>query len=146
MNHEIEPFTINVSQDQLDDLTGRLERTRWPDEETTVGRDEPWNEGMPRTYAQKLAAHWLAEYDWRQVESRLNSFPQFRTEIDGLGIHFLTRPTRSISWCRRSPATGGRTNPVKPDGASGASPPLGNKSCCDSATSVSVPKVGTGAR
>ena len=78
-----------MSQDQLDDLTGRLERTRWPDEETTVGRDEPWNEGMPRTYAQKLAAHWLAEYDWRQVESRLNSFPQFRTEIDGLGIHFL---------------------------------------------------------
>ena len=89
MNHEIEPFTINVSQDQLDDLTARLQRTRWPDEETTAGSDEPWKQGVPRTYAQQLATHWQSGYDWRHVESQLNGFPQFRTEIDGLGIHFL---------------------------------------------------------
>src|SRR5205823_2873906 len=28
-------------------------------------------------------------YDWRKSEARLNDFPQFRTEVDGLGIHFM---------------------------------------------------------
>ena len=89
MSQDIEPFTIAVHQDQLDDLAGRLRRTRRPDEETTVGTDDPWRQGVPRAYAEQLAAHWSSEYDWRQVEARLNGFDQFRTEIDGLGIHFL---------------------------------------------------------
>ncbi len=89
MSHDIEPFTIAVPQRQLDDLAGRLQRTRWPDEETTVGTDDPWKQGIPRAYAEQLAAHWSSEYDWRQVEARLNGFDQFRTKIDGLGIHFL---------------------------------------------------------
>ena len=28
-------------------------------------------------------------YDWRATERRLNAIGQFRTELDGLGIHFL---------------------------------------------------------
>ena len=43
MTDEIEPFTIAVPDAQLDDLAARLQRTRWPDEETTVGTDEPRN-------------------------------------------------------------------------------------------------------
>ena len=89
MSHDIEPFNIAVPQDQLDDLANRLQRTRWPDVETTVGTDEPWKQGMPRAYAEQLAAHWSSAYDWRTVEARLNGFGQFRTDIDGLGIHFL---------------------------------------------------------
>ena len=38
---------------------------------------------------QALANYWATEYDWRQVEARLNALPQFTTEIDGLDIHFL---------------------------------------------------------
>jgi pimeloyl-ACP methyl ester carboxylesterase len=89
MTAEITPFTVIVEPAALDDLTRRLAATRWPDEETTVGTDEPWNQGMPRRFAQELAAYWAESYDGGRVESRLNAFPQFRTEIDGLGIHFL---------------------------------------------------------
>jgi pimeloyl-ACP methyl ester carboxylesterase len=89
MTDEIVPFTIAVPQDQLDDLAGRLQRTRWPDEETTVGTDEPWKQGLPLRFAQRLAEHWSSAYDWRRAEAQLNAFPQFRTTIDGLGIHFL---------------------------------------------------------
>jgi pimeloyl-ACP methyl ester carboxylesterase len=38
---------------------------------------------------QKLARYWTTEYDWRKVEAKLNSYPQFITEIDGLDIHFI---------------------------------------------------------
>jgi len=37
----------------------------------------------------KVAEYWEASYDWRKVEAKLNSYPQFVTEIDGLDIHFI---------------------------------------------------------
>ena len=89
MTDEILPFTIEAPEDQLDDLRRRLRHTRWPDQETVAGTDEPWQQGMPLHVAQELTRHWSESYDWRATEARLNAFPQFRTLIDGLGIHFL---------------------------------------------------------
>jgi epoxide hydrolase len=48
-----------------------------------------WEQGVPLAYAQDLCRYWADEYDWRATERRLNALPQFRTAIDGLGIHFL---------------------------------------------------------
>jgi pimeloyl-ACP methyl ester carboxylesterase len=79
------PFRIEVSDAELQDLRERLERTRWPEAEAV----EDWSQGVPLAYLQDLCAYWAAEYDWRATESRLNALPQFRTSIDGLGIHFL---------------------------------------------------------
>jgi pimeloyl-ACP methyl ester carboxylesterase len=86
---DIVPFTISVNDAELEDLRTRLRHTRWPDAETVTGTDEPWSQGMPLHFAQELAEHWASGYDWRATEARLNGFDQFRTEIDGLGIHFL---------------------------------------------------------
>jgi pimeloyl-ACP methyl ester carboxylesterase len=82
---EIEPFHIDIPDGDLADLRDRLARTRWPDRET-VG---DWSQGMPLAYLQDLCRYWAEAYDWRAREAYLNSFPQFRTEIDGLGIHFI---------------------------------------------------------
>ena len=85
MTATIEPFTLDVPQAQLDDLTDRLARTRWPDRET-VGDT---SQGPPLANLQALVAHWRDGYDWRRCEALLNGFGQFRTTIDGLDIHFL---------------------------------------------------------
>lgn len=85
MSRKIEPYTIDVPPSALDDLKERLARTRWPDAET-VG---DWSQGPPLAYLTELCDHWATEYDWRVVERRLNSLPQFRTTIDDVGIHFL---------------------------------------------------------
>jgi epoxide hydrolase len=82
---EIRPFRIDVPQEDLDDLQGRLERTRWPDE--LPGAE--WSYGMPVGYVKGLAERWRTSFDWRKVEARLNEFPQFTTTIDGQLIHFL---------------------------------------------------------
>src|SRR5260370_230568 len=76
---------MRVRQEALEDLKRRLASTRWPERET-VG---DWSQGVPFQKAQALIAYWRDKYDWRRFEARLNAFPQYRTQIDGLGIHFI---------------------------------------------------------
>ncbi len=81
----ITPFTIAVPQAELDDLKRRLAATRWPEREPV----DDWSQGVPLARLQALVAYWRDRYDWRKCEARINAFPQFRTEIDGLNIHFI---------------------------------------------------------
>jgi pimeloyl-ACP methyl ester carboxylesterase len=74
-----------VPQVAIDDLKLRLSMTRLPEQATVPD----WSQGVPLAKAQALIAHWRDRYDWRAFERRINAIPQFRTEIDGLGIHFL---------------------------------------------------------
>ncbi len=85
MTDEIQPFRIRISEDDLQDLKRRLQASRWPDRETV----EDWSQGIPLAYMQEVCQYWANAYDWRATEARLNAFDQFRTEIDGVGIHFL---------------------------------------------------------
>ena len=82
---EVAPFRIDIPQDTLGDLRARLAGTRWPEAETV----DDWSQGVPLSYLRELCRHWAEDYDWRATERRLNLLPQFRTEVDGLGIHFL---------------------------------------------------------
>jgi pimeloyl-ACP methyl ester carboxylesterase len=81
----ITPFRYRASAGALDDLKRRLAQTRWPDPETVAD----WTQGVPITKMKALVEYWRTGYDWRRCEARLNGFAQFRTEIDGLTIHFL---------------------------------------------------------
>jgi len=85
MARDVTPFRIEIPDGSLDDLRARLARTRWPERETV----DDWSQGMPLSYLQSLCTYWAEQYDWAAREIHLNSFPQFRTEIDGLGIHFV---------------------------------------------------------
>jgi pimeloyl-ACP methyl ester carboxylesterase len=85
MSQEIAPFTLNIGEDALDDLRRRLDGARWPDRETV----DDWTQGAPLAKVRALVDHWRSGYDWRRCEARLNQLGQFKTEIDGLGIHFL---------------------------------------------------------
>src|SRR5271169_1413600 len=85
MSNDIQPFRIAATDSQLDDLKRRLRETRWPERECV----DDWSQGLPLAYAQEVAAYWLEKYDWRAREARLNRLAQFKTTIDGLGIHFV---------------------------------------------------------
>lgn len=86
---DIIPFRIDVPQAELDDLARRLAHTRWPEAETV----QDWSQGIPLAYLQSLVEHWAGAYDWRLREARLNDLPQWRTTVDGLGIHFVHVPS-----------------------------------------------------
>jgi pimeloyl-ACP methyl ester carboxylesterase len=81
----ISSFKVSISQDAREDLRQRLRNTRWPDAETT----NDWSQGVRLEYLKQLCNYWASDYTFELAEQRLNKFPQFTTEIDGLNIHFV---------------------------------------------------------
>jgi pimeloyl-ACP methyl ester carboxylesterase len=81
----IKPFHVHFPNETLKDLHRRVAATRWPDRETVSDHSQ----GVQLSTIKKLADHWAKNYDWRKVEAKLNSYPQFITKIDGLDIHFI---------------------------------------------------------
>src|SRR6476659_3404215 len=81
----IQPFRIDVPQEDIDDLRARIAATRWPTKELVGDRSQ----GVQLETLQQLARYWSTEYDWRACEAKLNALPQFTTEIDGVQIHFI---------------------------------------------------------
>ena len=89
MASNITPFRIEATEAELDDLKRRLAATRWPESATV----DDWSQGIPLSYVQEVCDYWAKEYDWRGREARLNRFAQFKTDVDGLGIHFVHVPS-----------------------------------------------------
>jgi pimeloyl-ACP methyl ester carboxylesterase len=82
----IRPFTIpEVPEAELDALRARIATTRWPTTELVADRSQ----GVQLATIQELARYWTTSYDWRKCEATLNALAQFKTEIDGVDIHFI---------------------------------------------------------
>jgi pimeloyl-ACP methyl ester carboxylesterase len=81
----IRPFTVEIPEAELEGLRTRIAATRWPERETVADATQ----GVQLATMQNLIRYWGTDYDFRRVEARLNAFPQFMTEIDGLDIHFI---------------------------------------------------------
>lgn len=80
----IEPFAVRVESDAVEDLRGRLERARWPDQLPEAG----WAYGTEREALRSLCTYWREEFDWTAFEDRCNAFDQYVTTIDGQRIQF----------------------------------------------------------
>jgi len=81
----IDPFKVKIPASAIQDLRARLRAARLPERETV----SDWSQGAPLSSVEALLKYWRDRYDMRRLEKRLNAYPQFRTEIDGLGIHFI---------------------------------------------------------
>ena len=82
---DVIPFEINLDDALLEDLHARLARARLPDQLDGAG----WDYGTDLGYLKQLVDYWRTEFDWRKQERKLNEFPQFTTDIDGLDVHFI---------------------------------------------------------
>ena len=81
----IRPFEVHVPDEELADLQRRVAATRWPSKELVADQSQ----GVQLATIQHLVTYWGTDYDWRRCEAQLNALPQFTTEIDGLGVHFI---------------------------------------------------------
>jgi pimeloyl-ACP methyl ester carboxylesterase len=81
----VRPLRVSFPSSDLTELRRRVEATRWPERETVTDDSQ----GVPLAMMQTLARHWTSGYDWSTCEAKLNSYPNFLTEIDGLDIHFI---------------------------------------------------------
>lgn len=81
----IRPFTIDVPDEVLADLADRLARARVPDQIPGTG----WTYGTDGTYLTELLEYWRSDFDWRAQEQALNELDHFKTEVDGVDLHFI---------------------------------------------------------
>ena len=81
----VSPFKVEVPDAVLQDLKERLDHTRWPDEIPGSG----WYYGTNLDYIKELVEYWRTKFDWRAQEKAINSFSHFKTDVDGLSIHFI---------------------------------------------------------
>ena len=81
----VRPFHVHVPEAELTELRRRINATKWPERETVTDTSQ----GVQLATTQALARYWATEYDWRKIEAKMNAYPQFITEIDGLDIHFI---------------------------------------------------------
>jgi pimeloyl-ACP methyl ester carboxylesterase len=83
--HPIEPFEVSFDPAEVRQLRARLRNTRWPERETVAG----WSQGVPLNFVQELASFWCEGYDFDAAAARLNRWPQFKSRIDDLALHFV---------------------------------------------------------
>jgi len=81
----VHAFQVHLPDEDLAELQRRIATTRPPSRETVADRSQ----GVQLATVQELMRYWATDYDWRTCEAKLNALPQFKTEIDGLGIHFI---------------------------------------------------------
>src|SRR5260370_2445298 len=82
---ELRPFRVDMPDEAIADLQRRIATTRRPSRELVTDRSQ----GVQLATIQELARYWTSDYDWHACEARLNALPQFKTESDGVDIHFL---------------------------------------------------------
>ena len=78
-------FSIDVPDADIDDLTSRLERTRWLEPLERAG----WSYGTGYDYLQSLVEHWKTRFDWRAHERRLNRLPQYLMRVRDFDVHYI---------------------------------------------------------
>jgi hypothetical protein len=84
-NEAVTLFSFRASDATLNELKGRLDQARWPERETAM----EWEQGPPLATMRALVDYWRGEYAWRKGEAELAQWPQFKTRLDGLDVHFI---------------------------------------------------------
>lgn len=85
---ELTPFKIDIADAELERIKGRIRDYEWFEEPI----DSDWQYGCNQAYLRELCTYWLNEFDWRAAEAGINRFSQFKTDVDGIDIHFIRQP------------------------------------------------------
>jgi len=79
------PFTIHLSDAELDDLRERLRRSRFVE----ASSSRPWAAGVDPGYLGSLVSEWAEAFDWRAIETNLNRLDHRQALVQGARVHFV---------------------------------------------------------
>lgn len=91
----IKEFEVKIADEVLIDLKKRLENSRWIADNEAMA----WQYGTNKSYLMDLVDYWQNAFSWREVEDKINSFPNYIATIDGFQVHFIhirSKAERSI--------------------------------------------------
>lgn len=82
---EIHPFELHVSDSKLSAIYQRVKDYPWHE----MPDDGGWDYGTNLDYMREFCRYWVNEYDWRKHEAKINSFSHFKSDVDGIDLHFI---------------------------------------------------------
>ena len=88
---DINAFEINFSDVEIHNVKTKVASFPWHE----MPKDGGWSFGTNIDYMKNLADYWTKEYDWKSQEVRLNQFPNYKTKVDDLDIHFIIKKSSS---------------------------------------------------
>lgn len=89
----IQPFELSIPHEDIDRLYRKVRDTKHPTSDVVPDAGKDY--GFETSWATKLNDYWINSYSWKQAQARINTIPQFTTEIEGLTIHFIHQRSSS---------------------------------------------------
>lgn len=88
----IRPFKVTTNEEELEDLYRRIDHTR----PVASLEDSQFNYGFNSQYLQKVVSYWRNDFDWRRQVDKLNQYPHFKTNIEGIDVHYVHVKPRKV--------------------------------------------------
>jgi len=81
----IRPFKINISNKIIEDINKKVVQYPWHE----MPDDGGWTYGTNLEYMKEISKYWIEKFNWKRVEEKINKFQNFKSNIDGIDIHFI---------------------------------------------------------
>ena len=81
----IKPFKVEISNEILQNINSKVKNYQWHE----MPDDGGWDYGTNLDYMKEFAEYWSSKFDWKKTEEKINKFRNFKTNIDGIDIHFI---------------------------------------------------------
>ena len=81
----IKPFKVNVSDDILKEINNKVKNYPWHE----MPNDGGWNYGTNLDYMKEISNYWVTKFNWKKHEEEINKFSNFKTDVDGIEMHFI---------------------------------------------------------
>jgi microsomal epoxide hydrolase len=81
----IKPFKVNVSEDILKEINNKIKNYQWHE----MPKDGGWNYGTNLDYMKEISSYWVNNFNWKKYEDQINKFSNFKTDVEGIEIHFI---------------------------------------------------------
>ena len=81
----IRPFKINISNKIIEDINKKVVEYPWHE----MPDDGGWAYGTNLEYMKEISKYWVDKFNWKSVEEKINKFQNFKSNIDGIDIHFI---------------------------------------------------------
>lgn len=80
------PFDVQIPQSTLDRIYTKVLNYPWFE---APSGEAGFAYGMDTAALRALCTYWIEGFDWRAQEAKLNIWPHYMAEVDGLPIHFV---------------------------------------------------------
>ena len=79
------PFKVKISDKVLQNIYSKVKKYEWHE----MPDDGGWDYGTNLEYMKEFSKYWIEKYDWKKTEDKINKFQNFKSNINGIDIHFI---------------------------------------------------------